>query len=99
MYSTAIYSWGRGNYTVRDRNWRYTRYYDGGEELYDHTQDQDEWNNLAELPQYNDLKKRLSAQLPQQEAPLIREGLEAWSIPYSADKLLRKKDRPKNKGK
>ncbi len=95
----AICSWGRGNYTVRDRNWRYTRYYDGGEELYDHTQDQDEWNNLAELPQYNDLKKRLSAQLPQQEAPLIREGLEAWSIPYSADKLLRKKDRPKNKGK
>ncbi len=94
----AICSWGRGNYTVRDRNWRYTRYYDGGEELYDHTQDQDEWNNLAELPQYNDLKKRLSAQLPQQEAPLIREGLEAWSIPYSADKLLRKKDRPKNKG-
>ena len=95
----AICSWGRGNYTVRNRNWRYTRYYDGGEELYDHNQDQDEWNNLADQPEYTDVKKRLRAQLPKQEAPLIREGLEAWSIPYSADKSIRKKSKQQKAGK
>ena len=29
----AITTWGRGNYTVRDDMWRYTRYFDGSEEL------------------------------------------------------------------
>ncbi|VGO16443.1 Arylsulfatase [Pontiella desulfatans] len=90
----AICTWGRGNYTVRTRDWRYTRYYDGGEELYDHTKDPDEWTNLANNPEYADVKTRLSAKLPQQEVPIIMEGLEGWSIPYSADKKLE----PKNKG-
>jgi len=87
----AICSWGRGNYTVRTRDWRYTRYYDGGEELYDHAKDPDEWTNLANNPEYADVKKRLSAKLPQQEVPIVMEGLEGWSIPYSADKPLDKK--------
>jgi len=92
----AICSWGRGNYTVRSRDWRYTRYYDGSEELYDHTQDHNEWNNLADFPEYTEVKKKLSAQLPQREAPLIREGLEAWSIPFSADKPLAERKRKKD---
>lgn len=86
----AICSWGRGNYTVRTRDWRYTRYYNGGEELYDHTKDPDEWSNLANNPEYAAVKKQLSAKLPKQEVPINMEGLEGWSIPYSADKPLKK---------
>jgi arylsulfatase A-like enzyme len=87
----AICSWGRGNYTVRTRDWRYTRYYDGGEELYDHSKDPDEWTNLADNPEYADLKKKLAAKLPDKEVPITMEGLEEWSIPFSADKPLNKK--------
>jgi arylsulfatase A-like enzyme len=87
----AICSWGRGNYTVRTRDWRYTRYYNGGEELYDHTKDPDEWTNLAKNPEYAATKEKLAAKLPQQEVPIVQEGLEGWSIPYSADKPLEKK--------
>lgn len=36
-----------GNVAVRSRDWRYIRYADGSEELYDHRNDPNEWNNLA----------------------------------------------------
>src|SRR5690606_32563498 len=42
----AIITWGRGNYAVRTKNWRYIRYFDHSEELYDHRSDPNEWNNL-----------------------------------------------------
>lgn len=95
----AICSWGRGNHAVRSRDWRYIRYYDGGEELYLHTKDPDEWTNLADNPEYAEVKKRLAAQLPQQEVPLIRDGLEEWSVPVSADNPLGKKTKNKAKKK
>jgi len=84
-------SWGRGNYAIRDRDWRYTRYYDGGEELYSHANDPDEWTNLAKNPEYDAVKKRLAAHLPEKEVPTVMEGLEGWSIPVSADKPLGRK--------
>ncbi|MBK1875854.1 sulfatase [Pelagicoccus mobilis] len=84
----AICSWGRGNYTVRDERWRYTRYYDGGEELYDHSKDSNEWDNLANNPEYSGIKGRLMSQLPTNEAPLIMDGMEEWSLPVSSDKHL-----------
>jgi arylsulfatase A-like enzyme len=36
-----------GNMAVRSRNWRYIRYGDGGEELYEMKNDPFEWRNLA----------------------------------------------------
>jgi len=93
----SICSWGRGNHTIRDRNWRYTRYYDGGEELYSHANDPDEWTNLANNPEHAAVKKRLAAHLPEREVPIVMEGLEGWSIPYSADKPLGSE--PKNKAR
>ncbi len=50
----------------------------------------DEWTNLGE---YSAVKKRLAAKLPQQEAPIVMDGLEGWSIPVSADKPLAKKSK------
>lgn len=87
----SICSWGRGNYTLRDREWRYTRYFDGTEELYNHKSDSNEWNNLAENPEYAAVKKKLAQHFPQKEAPLVLEGIEAWSLPVSADKSLKGK--------
>jgi arylsulfatase A-like enzyme len=86
----AICSWGRGNYTVRDEKFRYTRYFNGGEELYFHSQDPDEWTNLADNPEYAAEKARLAVFLPKNEAPLVKEFVAEWSIPSSADKPKKK---------
>ncbi|MEM7368430.1 MAG: sulfatase [Bacteroidota bacterium] len=67
-------SWGRGNYSLRSSSWRYTRYFDGSEELYHHDTDPNEWNNLADDPAYADQKEHWKTFLPQTEAPLILQG-------------------------
>jgi arylsulfatase A-like enzyme len=43
----AIMTMGKGNHAVRSDRWRYIRYSDGSEELYDHSKDPWEWTNLA----------------------------------------------------
>jgi arylsulfatase A-like enzyme len=67
----AITTHGRGNHAVRQEHWRYIRYADGSEELYDHRSDPNEWTNIASKPSYLPIKQRLAAHLPalQDEAP------------------------------
>ncbi len=55
---------GRGNHSVRSRRWRYIRYRDGTEELYDHSRDEMEWKNLAGETKYDSVKKSLAAWIP-----------------------------------
>ena len=43
----AISTLEQNNHAVRDERWRYIRYADGSEELYDHQNDPNEWHNLA----------------------------------------------------
>jgi len=43
----AITTHNQGNHAVRSERWRYIRYADGSEELYDHRNDPHEWTNLA----------------------------------------------------
>lgn len=38
---------GEGNHAVRTERWRYIRYADGSEELYDRSRDPNEWTNIA----------------------------------------------------
>jgi arylsulfatase A-like enzyme len=60
---------GRNNHAVRSENWRYIRYNDGTEELYDHRNDPLEWTNLANRPEHAAVKKELAGRLPKTNAP------------------------------
>ncbi len=59
----------RGNHALRSERWRYIRYCDGSEELYDHEADPREWRNLAGEAQFADVKAALAKWLPSKEAP------------------------------
>ena len=63
----------RGNYSLRSKRWRYTRYKDGGEELYDHSKDPMEWKNLASDPEYKPIIEQMKKWLPKNEAQNIRK--------------------------
>jgi arylsulfatase A-like enzyme len=60
----VISTFGRGNHSVRSEQWRYTRYYDGSEELYNSKEDPNEFNNLAGLEQFENKKLELQKKLP-----------------------------------
>ncbi|MBN1673691.1 MAG: sulfatase [Kiritimatiellae bacterium] len=60
----ALTTHNRNNHTLRSERWRYTRYSDGGEELYDHENDPNEWHNLANDPAYASIKAEHRAWLP-----------------------------------
>ena len=63
----AITTFGRANHTIRTEKWRYTRYYDGSEELYDLSQDANEYRNLAGLDNFDALKQELGKRMPAYE--------------------------------
>ncbi len=65
----AITTYGPNNHAVRTQRWRYIRYHDGAEELYDHETDVNEWNNLADQARYDDVKQQLAAWLPTTNVP------------------------------
>lgn len=65
----AMTSYGFGNHAIRDERYRYVRFKDGSEELYDHQNDPDEWANLAGNPDYDSVKQQLAAHLPLADAP------------------------------
>jgi arylsulfatase A-like enzyme len=61
-----------GNHAVRTERWRYIRYADGSEELYDLQADPHEWHNLAAQERYGPVKKDLARWLPRHDAPPMR---------------------------
>jgi len=81
----TLTTWGRGNYSLRSSKWRYTVYFDGSEELYDHENDPNEWDNLAEQQQYVQIKSELKKYLPASEAPLVMQGKALHNV-VDADK-------------
>ncbi len=56
---------GPNNHALRSRRWRYIRWADGSEELYDHTNDPNEWRNVAERPENEVVKRDLRRWLPE----------------------------------
>jgi arylsulfatase A-like enzyme len=65
----ALTTHGRNNHAVRSETYRYIRYADGSEELYDEVRDPYEWTNLAADPRHAPAKQQLAQFLPADNAP------------------------------
>ncbi|MBC8352746.1 MAG: sulfatase [Planctomycetes bacterium] len=103
---TALYKWrmkydpAQESYSLRSKDWRYIRYSNGKEELYDETEDPYEWNNLADLPEQASrlaaFREKLQSRLPKpgtiptqpvwqpKQAAKPRSDAEAWKDKYFA---------------
>ncbi len=78
-------------YAARDERWRYIRYADGSEELYDHQTDPNEWTNVASKPEHVALKASLAKFFPKEFKSAVRpvaEIIGAASPAGSVDLLL-----------
>lgn len=89
----AMTIFGPRNIALRDDRFRYILYEDGSEEFYDHSNDPNEWFNLAKDPEqrasFEDDIRRLKMFIPTESAPLVerssftmnsyfRERMPAW---------------------
>ena len=81
----AVIEYKRGNAAVRSQRYRYIRYYNGGEELYDHQKDSHEWNNVADDPSYAAAKRSLAAWMPQRWA---KSALTKKEFRFDPDKFI-----------
>ncbi|MEM9367713.1 MAG: sulfatase [Planctomycetota bacterium] len=60
----AITTYGEGRFSLRQRHWRYIRYPDGSEELYDHRSDPHERENRANDDSTLKIRTRFREQIP-----------------------------------
>jgi choline-sulfatase len=79
----AITTHNRGSHSVRSERWRFIRYADGTDELYDHHDDPHEWNNIASDSRFAEVKREHARWLPTREAQ---------AVPGSATRLLNEVD-------
>ncbi|MCP4895578.1 MAG: sulfatase [bacterium] len=93
----AITTYDFSEYSVRTERWRYIRYIDDSEELYDHDNDPEEWTNLAQNPAFRAIKDELSRYLPSDPAPVVETSykLSAHHIPplKSKEEYLKQRGR------
>ena len=59
----AMTGWKENSFAVQTERYRYIRYGDGSEELYDHREDVKEWINRADEPELAGIKKKLSKEI------------------------------------
>lgn len=69
----AVMTYLQGNHAVRSERYRYIRYANGDEELYDHSADPHEWTNLASRPELAAVKTDLARWLPRKDAPPAKD--------------------------
>ena len=93
-------TFGRNNHAVRTDRWRYIRYANGDEELYDHLNDEYEWSNLASHAENATVKAELAKHFPTTNNPAV-EGKTAAAEQESADltQQVRRAKRKAEKGK
>jgi len=65
----TLSTYGYGNHAVVSDSFKYIRYADGSEELYDVRKDPNEWSNLAGQRRYRDVERELEQYLPAADAP------------------------------
>jgi arylsulfatase A-like enzyme len=73
----VLSTWYYKNHAIRSNNWRYIRYRDGSEELYNHQNDPGEHINLAENPSYRDIIAEHQKWLPKNDA--LPVGTNVWT--------------------
>lgn len=59
-----ITTYDYGSYSIRYDKWHYIRYIDDSEELYDLSEDPEEWHNLAIRSGYENIKQDLANHIP-----------------------------------
>ena len=67
----VISTYGPGNHSLRNDRYRYIRYRNGAEELYDEQADQYEFRNLAKDPKYAAIKAEMGKWMPAVSVPTI----------------------------
>lgn len=72
----VLSTWYYKNHSVRSEHWRYIRYRDGSEELYDHRKDPGEHFNLAGDPEYAGIIEEHKQWLPAADA--LPAGSDRW---------------------
>ncbi len=79
----AITTHNVGNHAVRTEQWRYIRYADGSQELYNEQKDPNEWTNVVAAPGNREAVRQLAKWLPRVNLP---------PAPGSAYRVLEPKD-------
>ncbi|MEN8773056.1 MAG: sulfatase [Akkermansiaceae bacterium] len=92
----ALTSYDITEFAVSTERWRYIRYLDETEELYDLKNDPEEWRNLAAKPEHATVKARLATSIPKEPAPLLEETLIELE-PHHVRPFLSKEDYQKRK--
>jgi arylsulfatase A-like enzyme len=79
--STAVTSWGDRYVSIRTEKFRYIRYREGEEELYDHSKDPHEWTNQIKNKDYAAELQILRSKVPalKDMAPKLKSGREGKS--------------------
>ena len=65
----AVSTYRPNNHAVVTDKWRYIRYRDGTEELYDRVNEPNDWTNLADRPEHYSLKRQLAHWMPENSVP------------------------------
>ncbi len=70
----AMTTYRFGNHAIRTNQWRYIRYNNGDEELYDELTDPFEWTNVAHDPKFDPAKETLKRFLPLKNQPDVHKS-------------------------
>ncbi len=90
----ALTTYHRDNHSLRSEQWRYIRYADGSEELYNHDNDPSEWTNVAADPNYAAIKTEFARFLPAVNAPELPRM--EWGAQAEAESTPRRRPRQNN---
>ncbi|MDF1746399.1 MAG: sulfatase [Gimesia sp.] len=93
----SITTFGKDNHSIRSKRFRYTRYYDGSEEFYDHQNDSNELINLASNPEYKKQIEEHKKWLPSVNAEPVPNSRGSDSPLYGEDKGLKAAMKQKKK--
>jgi len=95
----VITTHGFQNHAVRSERWRYIRYADGSEELYDHEADPNEWTNIASRKEHDKVKAELAAWLPKKNAPAKKRGAQRKKQQQNRGKKQHERQKQKKRQK